>query len=311
MPIFRRLRRRRLKTHQEPAVAADPTSPKVTAEDSSESEDGADPTSPAVTAEDSSGSEEAADAAGPEVTAEDSPESEEAADAAGPEVTAEESSASEDGADSTSPAVTAEESPESEEAADAAGPVVTAEESPESEEAADAGDAAVGRGASRMGRGWLAGIAAALVLFAGGLGTGGLFALRFHHESQVIARNDAAALKAAVDCVSATQAPDTNAMSASEQKIIDCGTDAFRSQALLYTSMLVQAYQAANVHVQVSDVRAAVERNNKDGSIAVLVAMRVKVSTDKSQNETGYRLRVTMAFAEGQYRISKLDQVTK
>jgi Mce-associated membrane protein len=39
--------------------------------------------------------------------------------------------------------------------------------------------------------------------------------------------------------------------------------------------------------------------------------MRVKVSTDKSQNETGYRLRVKMAFAEGQYRISKLDQVTK
>jgi Mce-associated membrane protein len=188
---------------------------------------------------------------------------------------------------------------------------VTGEDSSESEEAADAGDAAVGRGALRLGRGWLAGIAAALVLFAGGLGAGGYFALRFHHESQAIARNDAAALKAAVDCVSATQAPDTNAMSASEQKIIDCGTDAFRSQALLYTSMLVQAYQAANVHVQVSDVRAAVERNNKDGSIAVLVAMRVKVSTDKSQNETGYRLRVTMAFAEGQYRISKLDQVTK
>ena len=57
-----------------------------------------------------------------------------------------------------------------------------------------------------------------------------------------------------------------------------------RSQALLYTSMLVQAYQAANVHVQVSDVRAAVERNNNDGSIDVLVALRVKVSNDQSQN---------------------------
>ena len=75
-----------------------------------------------------------------------------------------------------------------------------------------------------------------------------------------------------MDCVAATQAPDTNAMIASEQKIIDCGTDAFRSQALLYTSMLVQAYQAANVHVQVSDVRAAVERNNNDGNVDVLVA---------------------------------------
>jgi hypothetical protein len=238
MPMFRRLRRRRSKIHQEPEAAAD--------------------------------------AAGPEVAAEESPESEAAADAAGPEVAAEESPESADGAS-----------------------------------AADDGAAAVGRGPSRLGRGWLAGIAAALVLFAGGLGAGGYFALRFHHESQAIARNDAAALKAAVDCVSATQAPDTNAMAASEQKIIDCGTDAFRSQALLYTSMLVQAYQAANVHVQVSDVRAAVERNNKDGSVDVLVALRVRVSTDKSQNETGYRLRVKMAFAEGQYKISKLDQVTK
>jgi Mce-associated membrane protein len=100
-------------------------------------------------------------------------------------------------------------------------------------------------------------------------------------------------------------------MTASEQKIIECGTDAYRSQAVLYTNMLVQAYQAANVHVQVSDVRAAVERNNNDGSIDVLVAMRVKVSSDQSQNETGYRLRVKMALAEGQYKISKLDQVTK
>jgi Mce-associated membrane protein len=126
-----------------------------------------------------------------------------------------------------------------------------------------------------------------------------------------MARNDAAALKAAIDCVSATQAPDTNAMVASEQKIIDCGTDAFRSQALLYTSMLVQAYQAANIRVQVSDVRAAVERHNNDGSVEVLVAMRVKSSSDQAQGETGYRLRVKMAVAEGQYRISKLDQVTK
>ncbi|WP_293318915.1 Mce protein [Mycobacterium sp.] len=177
--------------------------------------------------------------------------------------------------------------------------------------AADAATADAQRRPSRIGRGWKAGIAAVLVLCAGGLAAGGYFALRFHHESQVIARNDAAALKAAVECVSATQAPDTNAMIASEQKIIECGTDAFRSQAVLYTSMLVQAYQAANVHVQVSDVRAAVERNNKDGSVDVLVAMRVRVLADKNQNETGYRLRVKMALAEGQYRIAKLDQVTK
>jgi len=225
---------------------------------------------------------------------------------------------SEGGADQTSPEAKTEDSPESEAGAEPGSAEepdsdstqeATAESGSETE--ADAADTGVERRPSRVSRGWLAGIVAALLLFAGAIGAGGYFALRFHHESQAIARNDAAALKAAVDCVSATQAPDTNAMVGSEQKIIDCGTDAFRAQALLYTSMLVQAYQAANVHVQVSDVRAAVECNNTDGSVDVLVAMRVKVASDQTQNETGYRLRVKMAPAEGQYKISKLDQVTK
>lgn len=168
-----------------------------------------------------------------------------------------------------------------------------------------------GRGPSRLGRGRLTGIAAMLLVFAGALGAGGYAALRSHRESQVMARNDAAAIKAAMECVAATQAPDTNAMAASEQKIIDCGTDDFHAQALLYTSVLVQAYQAANAHVQVSDERAAVERNNDDGSVTVLVALRVKVASDQSQNETGYRLRVRMVFVDGQYKIAKLDQVMK
>ncbi|MGE2814848.1 Mce protein [Mycobacterium heidelbergense] len=224
------------------------------------------------------------------------------------EVTAEDASESE--ADEASAEVMAEAEPEGD--AEQLSAEATAEDSEESEDSAvDVGDTAVERRPSRLGRGWVAGIAAALVLAAGGIGAGGYLALRYHHDSQAIARNNAAALKAAIECVSATQAPDTNAMVASEQKIIDCGTDAFRAQALLYTSMLVQAYQASNIHVQVADVRAAVERNNKDGSIDVLVAMRVKVASDKSENETGYRLRVTMATAEGQYKIAKLDQVTK
>ncbi|MGD1172359.1 Mce protein [Mycobacterium seoulense] len=236
-----------------------------------------------------------AEPANPEATAEESAEPENATEPTGPALTAEGPSAAE---------VRAAEPAESEEPA---GPEDSAE--PTEPEAAP-GEAAERR-PSRLGRGWLAGIAAALVVCAAAVGAGGYFALRYHHESQAIARNDAAALKAAVDCVSATQAPDTNAMAASEQKIIDCGTDAFRSQALLYTSMLVQAYQAANVHVQVSDMRAAVERNNPDGSVDVLVAVRVKVANDQTQNETGYRLRVKMAMAEGQYKIAKLDQVTK
>lgn len=218
----------------------------------------------------------------------------------------EDSAAPENGAEQTGPQDASEDAVESTDgAADADASesgVVTAP---------DEAAAAAPRGPSRVGRGWLAAIAAVLVLCALAVGGGGYLALHYHHQSQRIARNDAAALKAAVDCVSATQAPDTNAMTASEQKIVDCGTDAFRSQALLYTSMLVQAYQAANIHVQVSDVRAAVERNNPDGSIDILVALRVKAASDQNQSEAGYRLRVKMAFAEGQYKISKLDQVTK
>ncbi|OBH45607.1 Mce protein [Mycobacterium mantenii] len=224
----------------------------------------------------------------------------------------EDSTAPENGAEQTGPQDAPEDQVESTEgAADVDPDRSESDGDVEDDGESGAPAAAVPRGPSRVGRGWLAGIAAVLVLCAGGIGAGGYLALHYHHESQRIARNDAAALKAAMECVAATQAPDTNAMTASEQKIVECGTDAFRSQALLYTSMLVQAYQAANVHVQVSDMRAAVERNNPDASIDILVAMRVKVASDQNQSEAGYRLRVKMAFAEGQYKISKLDQVTK
>jgi Mce-associated membrane protein len=165
---------------------------------------------------------------------------------------------------------------------------------------------------SRLGRSWFIGIAAALVVLAGGAGYGGYQALRSHLDSRATAHNDAAAVEAAKDCVGATQAPDIAAMATSAQKIIECGTGAFRSQAILYSGLLVEAYQAANAHVQVSDLRAAVERNNPDGSIEVLVPLRVKVSNAETQNqEAGYRLRVTMMLDEGKYRISKLDQVAR
>ena len=117
----------------------------------------------------------------PEVTAEESPESEDGADETSPasEESREVAPESADGTDETSPA--SEESPESEDQADETGPAA-AEESQESEGEADAAAAGVERGPSRLGRGWLAGIAAALVLFAGGLGAGGYFALRSHQR---------------------------------------------------------------------------------------------------------------------------------
>jgi Mce-associated membrane protein len=232
--------------------------------------------------------------------------------------------------DSSSSAVTAEDSAESEEAADREITEVTAEDSAESEEAADreitessaeelSDSASVEnatetandeRGSSRLGRGWLIGITAVLLVLAGGVGTGGYFALRSNQESQAIARHDAEAVAAAKDCVAATQAPDVNAMAAGAQKIVDCSTGDFRAQAVLYSSLFVEAYQVGNVHVQVSDMRAAPERSNADGSVNVLVAFRIEVSNTGMQNrEIGYRLRVKMAPDEGQYRIAKIDQV--
>ena len=183
----------------------------------------------------------------------------------------------------------------------------------EAEDESEGGEPPVVEGnPSRLGRGWLIGITAALLVLAGGVGTGGYFALRANQESQAIARHDAEAVRAAKDCVVATQAPDVNAMTAGAQKIIDCSTGNFRAQAVLYSSLFVQAYQVANVRAQVSDMRAGAERNYDDGSVDVLVAFRVKVSNSQAQDrEVGYRLRVKMVPAEGQYRIANIDQVAK
>lgn len=163
---------------------------------------------------------------------------------------------------------------------------------------------------SRLGVGWVAGICAALLLLAAGAGVGGYFALRSHHESEAVARSDAAALQAAKDCVQATQAPDTAAMLASQSKILECATGEWGVQAPLYSSILADAYQAGNVKVQLSDMRAAVERHNKDGSVDVLVAVRVKVTNaEAADQEQGYRLRVQMMPDAGRYKIARLNQV--
>ncbi len=177
------------------------------------------------------------------------------------------------------------------------------------------GDGAVVRdvpAGSRLGRVWFVAATVLLLLLAGGVGFAGFIALRDYRESQAIARNDAAAMRAAEDCVAATQAPDTAAMANAARRIIECSTGDFGAQAALYSGMLTEAYQAANVHVQVSDMRAAVERNNSDGSVDVLVALRTRVSNIEAKDqEQGFRLRVTMSPADGQYKISKLDQVAK
>jgi Mce-associated membrane protein len=168
-----------------------------------------------------------------------------------------------------------------------------------------------GRRPSRLGVGWLAGICAVLVLLAAGAAAGGYLALRTNDESKAIGRAEVAALQAAKDCVAATQAPDTAAMVAAQSKIIQCSTGDFGVQAPLYASVIAEAYQAGNVKVAVSDIRAAVERHNDDGSIDVLVAVRTKVTnSETADQEQGYRLRVKMAPDDGTYKVARLDQVT-
>ena len=242
------------------------------------------------------------DSSSSEVKSEDSSESEVGTDQIG---TADE-------AEQTSTETTAEGLAETE-AEDVSEAEVDLDTETEAEDESEGGSPlVVGVNPSRLGRGWLIGITAALLVLAGGVGTGGYFALRANQESQAIARHDVEAVQAAKDCVVATQAPDVNAMTAGAQKIIDCSTGSFRSQAVLYSSLFVEAYQVANVHTQVSDMRAGAERNYDDGSVDVLVAFRVKVSNSQTQDrEIGYRLRVKMAPAEGQYRIANIDQVAK
>lgn len=180
-------------------------------------------------------------------------------------------------------------------------------------EAVDAERNTVVRPRSRLNsRGWVVGVCAALVAATAAVSAGGYLAWRSHRENLAIARSEDVAVQAAKDCVIATQAPDTASMAAAQQKIIECATGDFGAQAALYSGILVDAYQAAKAQVQVSDIRAAVERHNDDGSIDVLVALRAKVSNSAATDqETGYRLRVRMAPDAGTYKIARLDQVTK
>lgn len=175
----------------------------------------------------------------------------------------------------------------------------------------DADDRAGTRRPSWLGNGWVAGICAVLVLLAAAAITGGYYAHRANERADALARSDEAALQAAKECVTATQAPDTAAMTASQSKILECSTGDFGVQAGLFSSVIAEAYEAANATVAVDELRAAVERHNDDGSINVLVAVRVKITnSEAADQQVGYRLRATMAYDEGRYRIAKLDQVT-
>jgi Mce-associated membrane protein len=166
-------------------------------------------------------------------------------------------------------------------------------------------------GPSRMSRGWFAAMFVALLVLAAGVAAGGYLALWSHDQHTASTRAEQDAVTAAKDCVSATNAPDPATMAASVQKIIDCSTGDFGAYAKMMAPMMVEAYQAANVRVEVTNMRAAVERHNDDGTIDVLVAFRFKVPSnpDTQNQETGMRLRAQMAPEDGRYKIAKLDPV--
>jgi Mce-associated membrane protein len=188
---------------------------------------------------------------------------------------------------------------------------VTAPETPTTEPVpADGADAE--SVSSRLGRRKLLGICALLVVLAAGLVTVGYLALRDHASTQVMARDNAEAVAAAKHCVLATQAPDGADVALAQQTILDCSAGEFRTQAGLYAEIFVQAYRAAKVHIELTEMGAAVERNNDDGSVDVLVAFRVKVDNVETRGkEVGYRLRAQMVREDGQYRIGRLDQVAR
>ncbi|MDR3662854.1 MAG: hypothetical protein P4L86_21135 [Mycobacterium sp.] len=167
------------------------------------------------------------------------------------------------------------------------------------------------QGPARIGRGIALTVCVVLVVLAAAVGTGGYFALRSHRQSQALAANEAAAMKAAKDCVTVSQAPDTSAMIAAQTKIIECATGAYAAQASFMSGITLDAYKAANVQVAVSSMRAAVEKRNPDGSIDVLVALRVKITNSAEKDkQVDYRMRAEMAPVDGTYKVSKLDQVT-
>jgi Mce-associated membrane protein len=120
------------------------------------------------------------------------------------------------------------------------------------------------------------------------------------------------AVATAKDCISATQAPDLAAMNESQRKIVACSTDNYAPQANLYSSLLTEAYQTVKAKVKITDIRAAAEKHNPDGSIDVLVATRVLMSNVQQQDqELSYRLRVRMAPSEGTYKIDNIEPVGK
>ena len=188
-------------------------------------------------------------------------------------------------------------------------PPVTADETPEPDSALD--ESASGVPASQQAR-WLTRVCAAIAVAALALTVAGVLALLGHHKTTAAINGEAVAVAAAKDCIAATQAPDVKAMKESQRKIIDCATENYAPQANLYSGILTDAYEATQAQVKITNIRAAAEKHNPDGSIDVLVATRVAMSNvDQQAQEISYRLRVRMVPSGGTYKIDSIAPVSK
>lgn len=140
----------------------------------------------------------------------------------------------------------------------------------------------------------------------------GVLAFIGHRHNAAANSDEAKAVAAAKDCITATQAPDVKAMNESQRKIVECSTENFAAQANLYGGLLADAYQTVNAQVKIADMRAAPEKHNPDGSIDVLVATRVAMSNNQQLNqELSYRLRVRMVPDGGTFKIDNIEPVSK
>jgi Mce-associated membrane protein len=159
---------------------------------------------------------------------------------------------------------------------------------------------------------WPAGVIAGVASAAIVLTIVGVLALIGHRHNAAAARDEAVAVAQAKDCITATQAPDVKAMADNQRKIVECSTETFATQANMYGGLLADAYQTVNAQVKVTDMRAAAEKHNPDGSIDVLVATRVAMSNNQQLNqELSYRLRVRMVPDGGTFKIDNIEPVSK
>ncbi len=188
---------------------------------------------------------------------------------------------------------------------------LTADETIDAEDGAAVSESTVP--ASRLAAGrWLTGVCAVIGIAALLLTAVGVLALVSHRGTASAVRGEDLAVAAAKDCITATQAPDVKAMAESQRKIIDCATENYAPQANLYSGILADAYETVKAQVKITDLRAAAEKHNTDGSIDVLVATRVAMSNlDEQGQEVSYRLRVRMVPVGDTYKIDSIEPVSK